>query len=158
MKDKKIADALQRIYERNGEVKASVVVQSARPRNSALHQCFQWNDKKAGDEYRLIQARRIIRSYEIVVDGVRQKLVHVPVIKERADTKEGSYKPIHVVSKDELDFELALNEALADLRAAKARVNELTETVSDEDKTILAKLVLSEQAISMATEALRSIH
>ena len=48
---------------------ASEVVASARPEQSPLHDVFEWDDATAAEEYRLEQARGLVRSVCVVVTG-----------------------------------------------------------------------------------------
>src|SRR5690606_1315589 len=53
---------LERIREANdGRLRPEDVVVSAQKQDSPLHAIFTWDDSKAANEYRLSQARRLIR-------------------------------------------------------------------------------------------------
>lgn len=63
------ADAIGAEIESLGdEVNAEAVVSKAKDKKSALHDCFEWDNSSAAEEYRLIQAREIIRSLVITID------------------------------------------------------------------------------------------
>ena len=52
---------LMRLYKRNKkELTPQVVVDDAKHPESPLHPCFEWNNRKAADKFRLHQARHII--------------------------------------------------------------------------------------------------
>lgn len=54
----KVGEELELIEHRD----AKAVVEFAKKRKSSeLHKCFEWNDSKAADEYRLEQARHLMR-------------------------------------------------------------------------------------------------
>ena len=122
---------LTRIYKRDKCVQASVVVQEAKPKSSPIHDEFTWSDKEAGHQYRLGQARQMIRITPIRMEtGVIQRLVHVPSVTLNQPTaqiveREGVYKPIREVAKDQADCHAALGELMAKLRAAERAVMEL---------------------------------
>ena len=61
-----VGDTLQRIEKQNGVVTPASVVKIAEPKNAPLHPCFEWDDTKAAEKFRLDQARLIIRSVEVV--------------------------------------------------------------------------------------------
>jgi hypothetical protein len=133
------------IYKRDGEVKPSVLVDEARPVESPAHKAFEWNDEKAGQEYRLMQARQWIRRVRITVEDRQERLIHVPRIltDERSeyaysededyteptlqidDSQEGYYKPISVVVREVDEYEAAMAAAITKLNAAKAACEEL---------------------------------
>lgn len=48
-------------------------LEAARPETAPLHDLFEWDDTQAANEYRLEQARRILRSIEVVVVGADKK-------------------------------------------------------------------------------------
>lgn len=63
---KDIREELERLRVANGGLlKPAKVVAAARAKHSVLHDCFEWDDKKAGNSYRLSQAQHLIRSFAI---------------------------------------------------------------------------------------------
>lgn len=61
-----VGDTLKELEAKNSVVTPSAVVEVAKPKNAPLHSCFEWNDSKAAERFRLDQARLIIRSVEVV--------------------------------------------------------------------------------------------
>jgi hypothetical protein len=62
MKRSIIIQELEKIRTRHGgAIAPAVVVRAAEPKDSPLHSCFEWNNGKAAREYRLWQARQLIR-------------------------------------------------------------------------------------------------
>ena len=60
-------EALKEIAKRDGGLlRPRAVVDAARDVESPLHRCFEWDDKVAGEKYRLEQAQRLIRSFTVV--------------------------------------------------------------------------------------------
>lgn len=58
---------LEALRERaDGMLLLDAVVEDARPRASPLHRYFEWNNTAAADEYRRLQAARVIRSIRVV--------------------------------------------------------------------------------------------
>jgi len=59
----------------------SQVVESAKKSNSPLHNYFEWNNKKAGGKFRIIQAGYLVHSVKIVLAKVPVKSPSViPII------------------------------------------------------------------------------
>jgi hypothetical protein len=50
------------------EIIASDLVKAARKEGSAMHDIFEWDDRVCGEQYRLEQARMILRSIVTVID------------------------------------------------------------------------------------------
>jgi len=113
------------LYHRYGDVKPSALLEAAKPKESPAHAAFEWDNKKAGHEYRLIQARTWIRRVSIIVEDVPERLIHVPRIAVADDTEgnEGYYKPVSVMDRDE--YKLALSATLTTLNTAKSAYSEL---------------------------------
>lgn len=63
-----------RIAKRDGDIDPVIVVKESKGKASPLHNCFEWDDKVAGDQYRVDQARYLIR--------------HIVTVPVRADTEE----------------------------------------------------------------------
>ena len=67
------ATAVGQELERLGEaIDAPIVVEKARNKKSVLHSYFEWDDSAAAEEYRLVQARELIRSLVVVVENKKQ--------------------------------------------------------------------------------------
>jgi hypothetical protein len=148
---------LERIRS-DGELTASAVVEAAKPKGSPLHPLIEHSNKKAADAYRLIQARRLIRSVEIIRDdGERAPMfVHVPKI---TNTDEGSYEtPEYIVQRPDM-FALALAEAVRRVGAAEDAVRELQRAAAaSDDQDRLARVAIAAKAVQTASDAIRALH
>lgn len=113
----KIREAVDEIYQSNGEVKPSVLVEKSKPKTSPTHDAFEWNNSKAGHEYRLIQARNYIRVVTVTVEDRQEKMIHVPIAI--GTDAEGYYKPASVVVSCDDEYKAALGQTLARLNTAK---------------------------------------
>jgi hypothetical protein len=119
-----VEQVVNEIFQRDGYVKPSVLVDEARSAASPAHSAFEWDDNKAGNEYRLIQARGWIRKVSIIVEDRAEEMIHVPVIVG-AEEREGYYKPISQVRRCKDELEMARGEALTRLKAAKSAYDRL---------------------------------
>lgn len=165
---KEAADArsveLTRIYN---EAKAagerltpSLVVESAKPRSSPLHDEFEWDDKKAGYEYRLAQARTLIRVIPIITEAGSERAIHVPTESQK-QSKEGFYEPLSVVVQDVDLFGRALGELESKLRAAVQACDELrlaAEASGNADQMRMAQITVAMTAIKTASDVVRALH
>lgn len=59
---------LERLFP-EGYVDKEALLKSAQKRNSPLHQYFEWDDAKAANNYRLDQARHLLRSIVVIIDN-----------------------------------------------------------------------------------------
>jgi hypothetical protein len=62
-----VADALRRLEQENGDLNPSDVVDSARDPTSPMHDFFEWDDTIAAEQWRMSQARLLIRRVKIQV-------------------------------------------------------------------------------------------
>ena len=148
--------AIQNLYDRNnGGITAMMVLTAATNKRSALHPKFEWDDSKAGNEYRLEQARRLIRTVRIIEDDKPAQLIHVPSI-DRSESFEGVYKAASVIVLNKTDFQLALDAALTRLQSAQRAVEELRSASQDDDT--LSKIMLAYEALATANNALNAVH
>ena len=60
-------NTILKIKEKNG-LTAEAVLNDAKKKTSPLHELFEWDDEKAGDLYRLQQARFIINEVKVVIE------------------------------------------------------------------------------------------
>lgn len=111
---------LERIYKENQELDPAHIVEASRPKNAPLHDCFEWDDAKAAESYREIQAGKLIRN--------------ITVINDENDTSEpvrafvsvqDTYRPLFVVLENKDMTEELLSSALRELRAFENKYSEL---------------------------------
>lgn len=72
-----LRQALADIAERDGVLTAEAVVEAAASEESPLHAYFVWDDTLAAREYRLFQARVLIREIKIKVERTPDRVVPV---------------------------------------------------------------------------------
>lgn len=130
-------EALKEIAKRDGGLlRPQAVVDAARDEESPLHNAFCWDDTEAANQYRLIQAQHLIRSFKITIEkngsenkeskvfGCENK---VPVFIGLSTDREGGckaenpYRFAEDVAKDEDLTAVAVHDALELLRSIKER-------------------------------------
>ena len=114
-----ISETVNGIFKTDGEVKPSALVEASRPKSSPTHDAFEWDNKKAGSEFRLIQARNWIRKVQIVYEDRTERLIHVNIVHGLTGSSEGYYKPVSIVVGNRPEFEAAMNETLSRLNSTK---------------------------------------
>jgi DNA repair ATPase RecN len=129
-------------------------VQAAKPKESPAHDGFEWNNSKAANEYRLVQARQWLRVVKVEVSGEPQRMVHVPVRQQDTGRiADGYYKPISVVVENQDEYAAALEQARSKLASAAEAVDELSEVATQEAK--LRNVRIAAHGIQTAREALQ---
>ena len=120
-------DELERIRgESGGMLNPGDVVSAAESPESVLHNCFEWNDQKAGCEYRIWQARMLIRvCVRLVPEGPTEPVrVYVSLKNDRGDC--GYRSIVDVMGDDELRAKL-LAEAKQDMISFRQKYSILKE-------------------------------
>lgn len=113
--NEKMGKELEIIKKQNGGIlRPDAVIEYARNKKSALHGRFIWDDTKAAHQYRLTQARDIIRVAVIVESNTSQPVrAYVSLSDERG--AEGGYRAIAQVMDDKLLRERLLADCYSDL-------------------------------------------
>lgn len=103
-----------------------LVVEFARKSSSPLHSCFTWDDGVAADQYRLWQARQLIRvSVQIVPGTDINERVWVSLKPDREDG--GGYRSmIRVLNNKDLRAQL-LQDAMEDMEMFESKYQRLKE-------------------------------
>lgn len=135
-----IAELKRIALENGGELKPEAVVEAARAETSPLHRQFDWDDTKAAANWRLQQARQLIRvvvQYEPIGNG---KTVACRVFVSLTPDREkdgGGYRLASSVLSDEDQRRQLLIDARDEMKrfAAKYRaLSELAEVFSAIDR------------------------
>lgn len=86
-----------------------------------LHSAFEWDDGVAGHQYRLGQARRLIRAVRVIVNGdTAPMFVHVEI-----DKGDRYYQSVTVALRNKAEFNAALAGLREHLAAAARSVDDL---------------------------------
>ena len=139
-----VVSALRSIAAKNdGLLKPEDVVEAARPANSPLHTRFTWDDSDAAHQYRLEQARKLIRTtiQYIEVDGKDQSFrVFCSLNPDRENEGGGYRETVAVLSNRQYRAQL-LADALDDMRRFEeryARLKELSLVIKEIRKALAA--------------------
>ena len=126
----KVAEALEAIHEKYGELKPGLVVDEARDSSHPLHSYFEWNDGLAAERWRLNQAGQLIRKIRlrVVTEGgeeittPRYLSVQYKGDEDRADHR---YVKSEVAMADPLTRETIIRRAQQDIRSWTLRYESL---------------------------------
>lgn len=107
------------------EVTPENVLNKARNKKTELHKCFEWDDSVAGEKYRLIQAREIIRHFVIVTSEDKED---APKIRSyQITTTTNKYEPTRLFIQKPDEYTALLERAKSELEAFKQRYKMLSE-------------------------------
>lgn len=131
IKDPKVADAIRSVAE-DGIIAPEKVVLAAKPKNSPLHDFFDWDDGDAAFQWRLHQARNLIRVVveveELPDKTFRDVRVFVSLSSDR--NKDGGYRIMAEVLTDEERIKEMLEDVLRELMGFRNKYKMLKELAS----------------------------
>ena len=134
---------LKRIAKANGGLlQPETVVEESRDEDSPLHSRFQWDDTVAGQQYRIWQARQLIRVTVEVLAGTEETTeVFVSLTTDRERESGGYRTMVSVLSNNDMRSQL-LEDAKNEMRLFEnkyAKLTELAEVFSAMKKARKAK-------------------
>ena len=107
------------------EVTPENVLEKAKNADTELHKCFEWDNSVAGEKYRLMQAREIIRHFVIVTPEEKED---APKIRSyQISTTTNKYEPTRLFLQKPDEYTALLERAKNELEAFKQRYKMLTE-------------------------------
>ena len=124
-----IRGALSDIYQQNGQLTPSIVVDASRPVDSPLHSQFEWDDSKAAEKYRRTQAAKLIRDIHVVYEsdhGPVKVRAYLPTRRTHDDTTS-VYRDVETVMQSEDSRKILLGEMNRDWKIFHARYESLRE-------------------------------
>jgi len=132
IKNPRVIATIKSLRDRRGLILPSSVVEAARSSRSPLHKYFDWNDNKAAHEWRLQQARYLIRQCVEVIELVKDKPqdIHVFVSLPSERNKKGGYRLMVDVLNDEERCGKMLQAALDELMRVRNKYANLRELAS----------------------------
>ena len=130
MTDPAIIAELKRLADENdGVLTAESVVAAARDEGSVLHPQFEWDNDAAAENYRLWQARQLIRvtvEYIGPVDAPVKTRVFVSLTPDRRQ-ESGGYRHIVAVLSDREKRQQLLADAMAEMERFQRKYESLQE-------------------------------
>ena len=116
--------------EHGGLLRPEDVVAFARNKRTALHSEFEWDDASASAEYRLEQARRVIRVAVTVLPSPHSDQepvrAYVPVVSDRVQPGGGYRSFVEAMTDDDMRAEL-VNEAIGEAKRWRRKYERLRE-------------------------------
>jgi hypothetical protein len=126
-----LAGQLEEIRARWGELTPAAILADVKSvgKTHPLYTRFQWDNKVAGEAYRLTQAHRLIQLVRVVyqsrTDEERQARAYVAI--SRPNSHQPDYEPIESVALDPLKRRLLLQDATRRWQQLKSQFGHLSE-------------------------------
>lgn len=105
------------------------VIEYAENKDTALHSCFEWDNEKAGYEYRLWQARQLIVRINVKILNKNNETIMVQAYHslEEDRNSEGGYRFIPDILSDKERRQQLLNQAIKDFEYFEQKYKMLEE-------------------------------
>lgn len=153
-----VAAELERIERERGGIRPRDVVAAARPRASPLHPAFTWDDGQAAEQWRLFEARGLVRAVRVVSESGEDQgpaFVHVSVDDDDAE-HDPRYVSVATAAGSKLLFNSAVRELTSKLAAAQRALQELHDAARRHTKR-QQQIGLALGAVSRAQRALEKL-
>lgn len=127
---------LERIAATNdGVLTPDAVVKAAEPEESPLHDRFEWDDSVAAHQYRIEQARTLIRSVRVVVTSESRKIETVYYVRNpQAEREEQGYVSLQTLRSDDELARDALRSEFFRAEAVLERAKSLAAALDMQDE------------------------
>ena len=117
---------LRKLEDKDGRLTPEAVVEAARSEDDPMHSYFEWDDAKAGEKYRVDQARTLIRSVRVEVEVGERVVKTVAYVRDPSvsDDAQG-YRAVRRIAADPDDARAALVAEFARAASALKRARDL---------------------------------
>lgn len=109
----------------DGVIRPADVVERARDPESAMHGWFEWDESAAAQEFRLYQARKLLRVHVTVEQREDSPTRAFVSLSSDRKVEGGGYRALDDVMSDEALRAQLLRDALAELRCAQQKYRHL---------------------------------
>ena len=111
----KVGEELE-VLEKMTEISNKSVLEFAKKnKSSELNKCFEWDDKKAGEKYRLHQESTLISSISFVIEEepVKKQKIYFSIKSDEKETRK--FKNIKDILEDDEDYKALIQKAKNEL-------------------------------------------
>ncbi len=127
-----LRDAFTGIYHDRGRLTPQDVIDTARPKDAPLHGRYEWDNGVAGEQYRLIQAARDIRSCRLEftnpdTPGERKYVRAFSPLRHSGEPEATGYRPTDEVMSDPLAARILLRQCERDIADLRRKYGHLAE-------------------------------
>ena len=139
---------LKRIQDKYGEVTPSNLLEESRAETAIMHNCYEWDDGKAAEKWRLQQSRQIMSCLTIVYEQIDTdqetvKSIEVRAFQNTSEEREGRFLHVQDVMDAPGYREIVLRKAfgeLATFRRKYADLSELSKIISEIDDALASAM------------------
>lgn len=127
-----VGKEVERLEQEQGEVTAKGLVDAARPKDSALHKLFEWDNTKAAEMYRKQQAVQVLCALAVVREDMKEPTtvrayMNVADEADNPTRRTGTFINTDAAFTDPEKRAMILRVAVRDLKEIRQRYDALTE-------------------------------
>lgn len=142
-----VRDELERLEDQAGRLTPSIVIEAAKDEQSPLHGYFEWDDSIAAENYRLEQARTLIRSVVLHITDEKTTFTCVRYVRDpKAGPKEQGYRSIPSLVSDDQSAGLVVQYEFARAQANLQRAEDITRALKIQPVISTARKQLAKAA------------
>lgn len=127
---------LERITNKFGVLTPELVVEESRSETAVLHSCFEWDDQKAADKYRVVQAHQILRT---ITARIPSNEGAEPVAVRAFVHIDGNYESVAKAIVVPDMYQSLLNDAMKEMESFRQKYRNIQE---------LSGVILAMEAVS----------
>jgi hypothetical protein len=155
-----VGEALEAVHSVNDEMPAEAVVDAARDPTSPLHSYFEWNDTVAAEQYRLHQARSLIRAVTVIEYDDGEQIAHAAYlnikIAESGGTRQ-TYRSFNKVIVDPDQVRTAVRILQTNLEGVQRALREVERALVNTGNPRLEIIVGIEEAVTSARRLIEQL-
>ena len=117
---------IEELCNQHGEVTPEILLEDSRPPGAVLHPCYEWDDYKAAEKYRLYQSKKIISNLVAVTLSNNEPVAPtVAFVSVKDRNEKASYRPVEIALSDEVTKYQVLKNAAAELKMMERKYGNL---------------------------------
>lgn len=142
---------------------ATAYVAASKPTDAPTHKTLEWDNAKAASQFRLVQARTIIRATEEVTlanpDAGRpvDVVVEYVHVRKQDGRGEGKYVPSNLIAENVDEYRIALSELEAKFDSARAAFYRVHRLIPRDREDVAAIISIAAGAFDTARAALAKL-
>lgn len=118
---------LERITNKFGVLTPELVVEESRSETAVLHSCFEWDDQKAANKYRVVQAHQILRT---ITARIPSNEGTEPVAVRAFVHIDGNYESVAKAIAVPDMYQSLLNDAMKEMESFRQKYRTIQELSS----------------------------
>lgn len=117
---------LDKLEETKGVINPNDLVEVARPEQSPIHDMFEWDNAKASEQWRVEQARALIRSVRVEIMGIKTNAYFNCQVEVNGESAQGYFSAGTVLSTEDMTNQVLVT-AIREIKYWQAKYKDIFE-------------------------------